>query len=267
MRKMLVTLGALAVTAGLIWSLFRFQVNDGDLPSLQLRLTRVWVIGQEPPVWSWLRKAAKQYEKETGIRVYLRAVSTKDADALSGEFSPDLLISDEKGECVALHGFALFYRDDGAQTVTPYPTSFLFYPPSSTPGASPTPAPTPNAALFSTLIVPQRLSASFPGSLSSAAPLEDFISGKGDAAVLTVGQAARLPFRAAACPLPEGKGFLPVRCAAASPGGEAFFRFLLLEQTQRMMADFGLFSPYCSLYRGTDPQREMIENTLPFFTP
>ena len=267
MRKMLVTLGALAVTAGLIWSLFGFQPRAVEPPSLQLSLIRVWVSGQDPAVWSWLRKAAKQYEKETGRRVYLRAGPAEDAGALSGEYPPDLLISHEKGKCVALHGFALFCRDESAQAVTPDPTSFLFFRPSPTPGVSPTPVPTPNTALFSVLIVPQRLSSSFPGSLSSAAPLEDFISGKGDAAVLTVGQAARLPFRAAACPLPEGKGFLPVRCAAASPGGEAFFRFLLLEQTQRMMTDFGLFSPYCSLYRGTDPQREMIENTLPFFTP
>ena len=267
MRKILVTLCALAVTAALVRSLFGFQMRAADMPSEQFSLTRVWVSDQESAVWSWLRKAAKQYEKETGRRVYLRAVPANDAGTLSGEYPPDLLISHEKGKCVALHGFALFCRDDSAHAVTPYPTGFLFFPPSSTPGVSPTPASTPSAVLFSVLIVPKRLSSSFPGSLSSTNPLRDFIDGKGDAAVLTVGQAAQLPFQTAARPLPAGKGFLPIRSAAATPNGEDFSNFLLMEQSQRLMAESGLFSPCCSLYRGIDPMREMIENTLPAFNP
>ncbi len=267
MRKFFVTLCALAVTAALVWSLFGFQPRAVEPPSLQLSLIRVWVSGQDPAVWSWLRKAAKQYENETGRRVYLRAGPAEDAGALSGEYPPDLLISHEKGKCVALHGFALFCRDESAQAVTPDPTSFLFFRPSPTPGVSPTPVPTPNTALFSVLIVPQRLSSSFPGSLSSANPLRDFIDGKGDAAVLSVGQAAQLPFQTVARPLPAGKGFLPIRSAAATPKGEDFFNFLLMEQTQRMMTESGLFSPSFSLYQGIDPLREMIESTIPSFNP
>ncbi len=258
MRKWIVTLAALLATAGLVYSCFRFPFQQNSGMPARLSLVRVWIAGQEPSVCSWLRKQATRYEKETGIRVYLRAVPEQ-ANAETGPAAaPDLLISGKGEKTVVLYGYALFYRDDTAQTVTPVPTSLLFIRPSPTPGADPTPAPTPEHPPFSVLLAPEQIQ--LPGSVSSAHPVSDFVEGKGDAVLLTAEQAKQLPFAVRACPLPDGKGLVPIYGAAASPAGEAFLAFLTAEPSQRALADAGLYSPVYVLYRGIDPVREMIEN-------
>ena len=176
----------------------------------------------------------------------------RDNNRRFGNFSPG----------VALRGYALFFRDSTARMITPHPTSLLFVPSSPTPGPSPTPAPTPDASRFSVIIIPDTLDLELPCSVRSARAFQDFEAGKGEAALLTAEQAKRLPFPVSACPLPKGKGGLPIRGSAATTGGEAFLAFLCAEPSQKALADNGLFSPYYSIYHSTDPLREMIENSL-----
>ncbi len=258
MRRFIVTLAALLATAGLVYSCFRFPFQQSTGSPARLSLVRVWIAGQDASVSSWLRKQATRYEKETGVRVYLRTAPEQTNAESSPDTAPDLLISGEGEKAVALYGYALFYRDDSAQTVTPIPTSLLFIRPSPTPGADPTPAPTPDHPSFSVLLAPEKIQ--LPGSVSSAHPVSDFVEGKGDAVLLTAEQAKQLPFAVRACPLPDGKGFLPIYGDAASPAGEAFLSYLTAEPSQRALADVGLFSPDYVLYRGIDPVRELIEN-------
>ncbi len=258
MRKFIVTLAALLVTAGLVYSCFRFPFQQNTGTPARLSLVRVWIAGQEPSVCSWLRKQAARYEKETGVRIYLRTAPEQANAESSPDTAPDLLISGKGEKVAALYGYALFYRDDSAQTVTPVPTSLLFIRPSPTPGADPTPAPTPDHPSFSVLLVPKIIQ--LPGSVSSAHPVSDFVEGKGDAAVLTAEQAKQLPFAVRACPLPDGKGLVPIYGDAASPAGKAFLSFLTAEPSQRVLTDVGLYSPEYVLYRGIDPVRELIEN-------
>ncbi len=258
MRKWIVTLAALLATAGLIYSCFRFPFQQNRETPARLSLVRVWIAGQDASVSSWLRKQAARYEKETGVRVYLRTAPEQTNAETGPAAVPDLLISGEGEKIAALYGYALFYRDDSAQTVTPVPTSLLFIRPSPTPGTDPTPAPTPDHPSFSVLLAPEKIQ--LPGSISSAHPVSDFLEGKGDAVLLTAEQAKQLPFAVRACPLPDGKGLVPIYGAAASPAGEAFLAYLTAEPSQRALADVGLFSPDYVLYRGIDPLREMIEN-------
>ena len=262
MRRIIITLAALLATAGLVYAGFLYAADTSEAPSARLPLVRVWAAEQEPDVWSWLRKRAKQYEKETGVRVYLRAASREMAQEAGGAFPPDLLISGSGDTVVALRGYALFFRDSTARAVTPHPTSLLFVPSSPTPGPSPTPAPTPDIARFSVILIPDTLVMELPGGVRSARVFLDFEEGKGDAALLTAEQAKQLPFPVSACPLPKGKGGLPICGSAATAGGEAFLAFLCAEPSQQALADTGLFSPRCFLYQGTDPLREMIENAL-----
>ena len=114
MRKFFVTLCALAVTAALVWSLFGFQPRAVEPPSLQLSLIRVWVSGQDPAVWSWLRKAAKQYEKETGRRVYLRAGPAEDTGAF--EFIHRYLTVSEIADYVSQAKFVVCPYTDATQS-------------------------------------------------------------------------------------------------------------------------------------------------------
>lgn len=262
MRRIITTFAALLATAGLFYSAFQYLENDAKEPSAQPPLIRVWAVEQPPPVWSWLERQAKQYEKQNGTRVYLRAVSDRMMQSSDGAFPPDLLVSAHSGTPLAMQGYALFFRDNAARMTTPHPTSLLFIQVSPTPGPSPSPAPTPDAARFSVVLAPKELRSAVPGSVQSARILQDFAEGKGDAAILTAAQAKQLPFPVSACPVPEGKGFLPIYGSAATAEGEAFLCFLLAEPAQKALADSGLFSSRCSLYQGADPLFEMIENAL-----
>ena len=262
MRRMIITCTALLLTAGLVYCCFQYSKDSADPYPANVPLVRVWASDQEPSVWAWLRKAAKQYEKESGTRVYLRGVSEDGVREADGPFPPDLLISNQEGTRIAIRGLAIFFRDDRAQAVTPHPTGLLFFPSSPTPGPEPSAAPTPDIARFSTVLTPIRLKGAVPGGVQSQHALQDFAAGKGDAAILTVEEAQQLPFPVSAYPLAKGEGGLPIYGSAATGGGEAFLAFLCAKSTQEALADNGLFSPYYSLYRGTDSLRGMIEEAL-----
>lgn len=262
MRKIIVTLAALLATAGLIYTVFHFPAAGKETPSAQIRLVRVWVSEREPAVWSWLRKQARQYEKATGTRVYLRAAASEKPEASGEEIRPDLLISGEGREAVALRGYALFYRDDAAPGTTPVPTSLLFYRPSPPPGPSPTPRNAPEIERFSAILAPADLAAAVPGAVQSAHPLKDFTDGKGDAAILTAEQAEQLSFPTGVRPLPDGKGGIPICATAETAMGEAFLKALLSKDAQEGLAEAGLYSPFFHLYNGNDPVREVIESSL-----
>ena len=262
MRKMLVTLTALLATAGLALALFHFPARTLHAPDTQLRLIRVWAAGQEPALWSWLRREATRFENETGMRVYLRTAPMDSATSFEGAVPPDLLISMRGGETVALEGFALFFRDDTVPNITPRPTSFLFVQPSPNPTPALFPEPTKMARRVSAVLTPTPFLNAVSDAILSSNPLQDLIDGKGNAAILTVGQAERLPFQAGIQPLPGGSGFRTICARASSSNGETFLRYLLGVSSQRALAEVGLFSPLFRLYSGLDPWREVIENTL-----
>ena len=262
MRKILVTLTALLATAALAHSLVHFPARTFSAPDTHLRLIRVWAAEQEPALWSWLRKEAARFEKETGARVYLRAAPMDSASSFDGLVPPDLMISTHGGETVALQGFALFFRNEGAPNVAPRPTSFLFVQPSPTPTPALFPEPTNSARRFSAVLTSMPFLHTVSNAILSSNPLRDLIDGKGDAAILTVSQAEQLPFQAGMQPLPGRSGFRSICARASSSGGETFLRHLLGTSSQRALADVGLFSPLFRLYHGVNPWRETIENIL-----
>ncbi|MBR5111298.1 MAG: hypothetical protein IK099_14055 [Clostridia bacterium] len=261
MRRLITTLAAMLMTAGLAYIAVCFPLTAKETPSARLALARVWISEQEPAVWNWLRKEAKRYEKETGTRVYLRAAPSQNKTDASDVLPPDLLISNTGESVLALEGYALFYRNDTAGLVTAAPTSLLFYRPSSSPGPSAAPLPTADIARFSVLLAPHKIPASGSGIVRSPHPERDFADGKGEAAILTAGQAEALPFRVSALPLPKGSGFAAVYGTAATPAGADLLAALLSEDAQRALAEGGLYSPTFQLYGGTDRLREMIENS------
>ena len=261
MRKRITTLAAILVTAGLAYSVFRFPFSAKETPPARLTLTRVWVSGQAEGVWSWLRKEAKKYEKETGTRVYLRAAPAETVTDSADAPLPDVWIASTGESVLAMEGYALFFRGEGAGIATPMPTSLLFYQPSPTPGPSAAPQPTADISRFSAILAPKGVPAAGPAIVRSARPAADFAEGKGDAAILTAKQAEALPFHASALPLPAGSGFVPVYGTAETAAGAAFLNALLSEKAQRSLTEAGLYSPSFQLYQGTDPLRAMIENS------
>lgn len=262
MRRIFVTLVALAATAGLVYAGLRLPASRETPPAASPDLVRVWIQKQEPSVWAWVRRQAKRYEKETGTRVYLRAAADNAKTDLENELLPDLLISKNGDTVLAMLGYGLFIRDDAAVSSTPFPTSLLFSPPSPTPGPSPTPAPTPDITHLSIILIPDGIQLSLSRCVKTADPLRALMDGKGDAAVLTADQARQLPFRVSACPLAKGEGFIPIYGESATAEGDRFMSFLLSEACQRDLTDSGLYSPVLKLYQGNDPVRAMIENSL-----
>ena len=89
------TVIALLLTAGLIY----FAVNGGrgalSSDTVRLQLIRVWSREEEPAVGTWLKKMAAAYEKQTGVRVYLRKASLEETQRESGASRPDLLVLPE----------------------------------------------------------------------------------------------------------------------------------------------------------------------------
>ena len=260
MRKSIVTLAALLATAGLVCLGVHFPAQQIDHES-KMALVRVWVEEQDASVWKWLRKQARRFEKEKGIRVYLRAAIAASADPESA-LRPDLVISNQGEHKLAAHGYALFVRDDTATFVSPRPTSFLFSGQTPSPGPSLTPEPTPDLNMISAVLVPDKLLGAIPNGLRSGRPLEEFQAGKAEAAVLTAAQARQLSFPVRPFPLQQGKSSLPVFAIPMTCMGEEFMQALLSASAQADLAEVGLFSYEFHIYRGTDPIRELIEISL-----
>ena len=262
MKKVLGTVGMLALTALLIGLLPRLEGWRED-EQKHFSITRVWVVEKEPAVSAWLRRRAAAFEKERGERVYLRLAAEEESDAVlrGGDGpAPDLMILPRAGEPVALRGFALILRDEGASVPTPLPTSALFYRPTPAPQAMPSPHPTPDGREMSAVLAPRELAGAVPGAVVSLHPAEDFAAGKAKAALLTAGQAAGVKFGFRAFPVPEGAGFLPVGGQALSEAGEDFLSFLLSDASQQALSAHGLYAPGRRLYGGEDPLRALIES-------
>ena len=260
MQKNIVTLAALLATAGLIFWGVHFPGQQREDAS-KMTLVRVWVEEQDTQVWKWLRRQAKRFEKEKGIRVYLRSSAVASAKPAS-VLPPDLVISSQGENKIAAHGYAIFVRDDRAGMVSPRPTSLLFFRPTPSPGPSLTPEPAPDFHSFSAVLVPDKLLTMIPNGIRSEYPLEEFGAGKAEAAVLTVEQAGQLSFRFRLVPLPRGKSSLSVFALPMTTVGKEFMQVLLSASAQADLTDVGLYSFEFQIYRGIDPVRELIENSL-----
>ena len=265
MKKSLRTRLALLATAVLVILGRNALRTKSGTPPETMRMVRVWITEQEPAVSAWLRSLAGVYEKETGERVYLRLATEEEAaSARRGEVGvllPDVLIAPGNAEPVALRGYALIVRDDTVSVATPAPTSALFYRPSPSPGPSPTPGPTPDPASFSAVLALPELMDALPGTILSADPAADLARGKANAALLTAGQAGKLPFGYQAYPLPDGAGMRSVGAEAYSTAGDRFRAYLQRSDVQQTLAQRGLYSPFCRLYSPEDPLRYLIENS------
>ena len=227
--------------------------ENADTPPL----ARVWLRESDAAFSAWLRKRASAYEKEQGVRVYVRQATQEEERALP----PDLLIGAPEGETLALRGYALILRDEQAPVLTPLPTSALFFRPSPTPGPSASPAPTLNPEAAAPLLTPLQLQ-NLPHALASRDPLADFIQGKAPAAILTAAQAARLPFGYQAFLLPNVQGIEAITGLSYSEAGEKLAAFLLSDASQQALAAQGLYSPRLRLYTGEGGVYSLIENSL-----
>ena len=256
---------ALGLTAYLAQELPRWDEASETAPHAPLTVVRVWVGEQESAFKGWLKKRAAAYEKETGKRVYLRTVSGSDLSALeqadSGAVAPDAAVLPAGSTPIALRGYALIVRDETAAAVTPQATGALFFRPSPTPGPSPAPAAWPDS--LGAVLAPVELLNALPGTVKSASPAEEFAAGRADAALLTPGQAARLPFGYRFYALPGGGGFVPIGANAYSEAGNAFVQYLLREDSQRALEAHGLFSPFLRLYGPDDPLRYRLDRERP----
>lgn len=268
MGKKVLTGVALLLTVGLALLLPRL----GSKPEAEqsgLKIIRLWTVESDPAVSAWLRGRAAAYEKETGLRVYLRSATPAEAlaaqEGAASIVPPDLILRQGAGDPVARMGYALIVRDETVAVVTPAPTSALFYRPTPPPGPSPTPAPTKNPASLSAVLSPEGLALSLPGVIPSRDPAGDLAAGKAAAAVLTAGQAGLLPFGYQAYALAAGEGALPVGARAFSEDGRAFQEYLKTPQSQQALAAHGLYGvlPGLRLYGAEEPLRTLIEGSLP----
>lgn len=259
MRKIITLFLALSLTAGLVYALRWASLPSDDKNEKTPPLIRVWITEKEPGLNRWLRWQASAWEKKTGIRVYLRAASSLDAE--NGAPLPDLMISETGNEPVAMKGFALILRDESAARMTPLPTSALFFKPTPSPGPSPTPGSTPDVVSFAGALCPETLAGKMPEAVKSEAPLRDFLLGKSDAALLTADQAGEVTMGFRAFPVPDGKGFVSFFAAAQSAQGRMFLDFLLSDAGQLALREAGLYSPRLLLYRGEGAIREMIDSS------
>jgi len=269
MKRKLVTLAALGLT-GLLFILSPYLAPAAPPQSLQLSVIRVWLQDEEPAIARWLKMQARQYEKETGQRLYLRNAS-KEEMALAqsqseGAIIPDLMVMQGLPQPLLYRGYALILRDDSSNPLTPSPTSLLFHRPTQSPGPSPAPPALPDFSALGAILTPAFLSPSLPGCIQSSDPLSAFSAGKAPAALLTAGQAAQLPFGYQAFALEQGEGLLAVSAEATSEKGQGFLSFLLDAQAQQALCQYGLYSsnPALLLYDTQDPIRAMIEESRNF---
>ena len=267
MKKTIVTILALLATAALFYA-FPFRAPREAEGQKGVSITRVWIAEEEAALSPWLRKMAAAYEKETGKRVYLRSAAKAEAQAAlqnaTGVVPPDVLMGQGLKERIAWQGYALFVRDEAAEKSTPAPTSALFIRPSPPPQASPSPAPTPGREEIASILVPEGWPASLENAVAAKDVMGAFEKGQATAAVLTAGQAEKLPFAVRAFALPDG--LRPLTARAFTGPGEAFLAFLKEEAAQRALAAAGLYSvrPGLVLYdAAAQPVRAMIEGARP----
>jgi len=265
MKRAVVTLLALGLTAGLICLFPRAVSRETEAAPRKEPILRVWVTDREPAVAAWLKKQAAAYEKTAGVRVYLRKAAGEEAEnALQGEDgapAPDVLIGPEGDTPVALQGYALILRDDGAAMITPAPTALLFSRPSPVPGPTAAPPAQPDWREIGAVLAPSGLSFPVPGAVASADPARDFAAGKARAALLTAGQAERLAVGFQAYPVAAGGGLLPIGGRAFTQEGISCLSHLQSGAAQGALADHGLYAVHLLLYTSRDPVRQMIDSS------
>lgn len=261
-KQGIVTLSALLLMAALICAFPRLTQKT-PARETGVRVLRVWVLEEEKAVTAWLKKRAAAYEKQEKCRVYLRAASAREAeDALQGKadaVTPDVLVTPGMDSLLALRGYGLFVRDGEAEVTPPVPTGALFSRPTPEPRETRTPVREPDRAALGPVLCPAALVQAVPGAVLSEDPFAALIAGKANAAVLTAGQAGRLPFGCAGYPLENG--FLPVTAQGFTGEGRAFVSFLRGRASQLALGEAGLYSflPELRLYDESQPLRSMIE--------
>ena len=265
MKRWMITVCALLLTGALLLWGSDTGIKTQEETTPRFSLIRVWIDGGEPAVGAWLKKCAAAYEKETGLRVYLRKATADEISAAEQNsletMPPDLLLRQGKGDItVALRGYALIVRDSSVRMPSPAPTGALFFRPSPPPDPAASPE-WPEEKSLSAVLVPEELLECVPGSIFSADPAADLFQGKASAALLTAEQAARLSVGYRVYALPDGKGLLPVKAAPCSEQGSGFCRYLLTESSQRILRSVGLFSPLYRLYASDDPIRGQIDGS------
>ena len=264
MKKSIPTILALLITAALFSMLFQ---PDAPGASGKDPIIRVWLVETEKDSAAFLRKCAAAYEKQTGKRIYLRSATREEAaHALEKNETivpPDLIIGWDAGEKILCQGYALIFRDDSAPIWTPSPTSLLFSPPTPMPGPSPTPAPTRALSSYTGILCPRKMADRFPGSIASDQPIQDLISGKGEAALLTARQAASLAIGWQGQILPEGAGASFLYAQALSDGGQDFLAFLQSPENQEKLREYDLYSPFLLLYANENSLQGMMDRAIP----
>ena len=263
MKKSISTILALLITAALFSMLFQ---PDNPSASGKEPIIRVWLVETEKDSAAFLRKCAAAYEKQMGKRIYLRSATREEAARALAKnetiVPPDLIIGLDAGEKILCQGYALIFRDDSAPIWTPSPTSLLFFPPTPTPGPSPTPAPTRALSSWAGVLCPRKIADRFPGSIASDQIAQDLSAGKGNAALLTARQAASLSIGWQGQILPEGAGVCFLCARSLSPRGQDFLSFLQRPESQEMLREYDLYSPFLLLYANENSLQGMMDRAI-----
>ncbi len=265
MKKALIILGALGLTGALI-CLFPLLRPAQEMRDRGVAILRVWVGPGGEAASPWLRRMAAAYEKQGGMRVYLRSATAGELQALAdgdgAAVAPDLIVSPEGDALLARVGFALILPQTDAPAQTPAPTSALFAPPSPSPGPAATPEPPPSLAALGAIAAPEALSARMEGTFADGDPAGALIAGRAAAALLTPAQAGALPFGYRAYGLENA--WLPIAARALSAAGGDLSAFLQTNTAQQALRDAGLFAAASGLrlYGPQDPLRATIEAAI-----
>lgn len=261
-KRGFVTALALLITFGLARALPAMTQKD-PAPEKGVRVLRVWIAEEEKAVGAWLKNRAAAYEKQEKVRVYLRSASMEEARrALAREAGivvPDVIVTPGQESLLALRGYGLFVRDRAAALPTEAPKGALFLRPTPMPQKEPERVTVPDEAVTGPVLCPEELVRAVPGGIASEDPLAAFMAGQAEAAVLTAGQAGKLPFGCAGYPLADG--FLQVTAAGLTEEGQALIAFLRGRSSQFALGDAGLYSflPDVRLYDERQPLRALIE--------
>lgn len=264
-KRGFVTALALLITFGLARALPVMTQKD-PAPEKGVRVLRVWIAEEEKAVGAWLKNRAAAYEKQEKVRVYLRSASMEEARrALAREAGivvPDVIVTPGQESLLALRGYGLFVRDRAAALPTEAPKGALFSRPTPTPQKEPERVTVPDEAVTGPVLCPEELVRAVPGGIASEDSLAAFMAGQAEAAVLTAGQAGKLPFGCAGYPLADG--FLQVTAAGLTEEGQALIAFLRGRSSQFALGDAGLYSflPDVRLYDERQPLRALIERGL-----
>lgn len=264
MKRGLRILGALALT-GMLLCLHPLLQPERIKKETDVGILRVWIGTEGAAASPWLRKQAAAYERQGGQRVYLRTATAAEIQAAEengADLVPDLIVSATGSTLLARQGYALIVRREGTVPSTPAPTSALFYPPSPSPGAAPTPAAVPEAEAVGPIAGSRELALRMENLQPCADPAAEIRAGRYDAAMLTAAQAGTLPFGYQAYGLKNA--WLPLMAQTMTEDGAQFAAFLLTDAAQQALRESGLFAASAGLrlYGEQDSLRALIESAI-----